>query len=76
MSEKFKELIAKASMSPNDKERNESEQQLFEIMNRDYQNFFYECMKIFLDDKNDRGLRLATSTMMTIAAKESKVMGS
>lgn len=74
MNHSFKELVFKATLSPSDTERLDSEHSLLEFMSRDYQNFLLECMKVFLSPEVDGGLRQATATMMIIASKESKVV--
>lgn len=73
MNPNYKELIYKACISPNDRERSECEAAILELMNREFQNFFWECMKIFLSSDNDLSLRKSAGVIMSGAAKETKV---
>lgn len=62
------ELINSAGRGNND-----SENILFEMMRRDYQNFLLECMQLFLSDKIDKALRLTAASVLSTAIKESNV---
>jgi hypothetical protein len=73
MNANFAQVIERASMSPDQKTREDNERMLLEAMVRDYQNFMFECMKIFLNPGMNKATRLATVQVMIIAMRECEV---